>query len=359
MITTSASLKLTNILLIKNELKMKELSSISYTENHDLPSISDDLSDAEIIDITEVAAKPEDSDLQSMLVATVVETEKQIVEQEYELDALSRKYLEAVDEALKAKILNSDFKKAHTRAGISSAIVEAILISHKDTLLLHRASQEVYKYTDGYFKCLLQAEIRKYITDLIKITPVLVPAFNGVSFLTNLTSGFKKEVITRVIEELELFEPRFLSNVVPYDDVLVFTTPEGIALKQHDPKYRLAYKLPWKYTEDSNIPKTLSFLNFALSDNQQDILFIQAFIRCAMASNNTHGKFLELVGKSGTGKSTLTEIISAIVGRENSMPISMKSLNKGRFGTAIIADKQLLLLTRSVSIKEILEYSRI
>ena len=340
----------------ENESKMEGLTSISYTENNDRADItvnfygaeyevdSDEDCEASVPVDSEVVTTPAAPDLQSMLTNAVTETEQQIVREEYQLDPLSQKYLEAVDTALKNKIVNSDRKKAYTKAGISSAIVEGILSSHQDTLLLHRASQEVYKYTDGYFKRLLPAEIRKYLTDLIKITPALLPAFSGVSFLTNLTSAFKKEILTRVTEELELFEPKFLSNVVPYEDTLVFTTPEGLTFKEHDPKYRLAYKLPWKYTDDSKIPNTLAFLNFALSNNQQDILFIQAFIRCAMASNNTHGKFLELVGKSGTGKSTLTEIISAIVGRDNSMPISMRSLNKSRFGTATIADKQLTVI---------------
>lgn len=97
--------------------------------------------------------------------------------------------------------------------------------------------------------------------------------------------------------------------------------------------------IPHNYIEDAEKPfNTFAFLNM-ITDNIEEIGFIFEWIGYLLVKSYPITKMLFLVGDGGNGKSTLIKLMTAVVGKDNTSAVSMKSLVNNRFQTALLYNK--------------------
>ena len=107
--------------------------------------------------------------------------------------------------------------------------------------------------------------------------------------------------------------------------------------------YKFTWQLPYDYQEDAQCPVFLQWLHDCCHDDPDQILRIHLCFRLLLSGIKKVQKFVEIIGKGKTGKSTATRLMTKFIG-ENNTTISDIRYIQGRFETASFKDKRLLLL---------------
>ena len=99
--------------------------------------------------------------------------------------------------------------------------------------------------------------------------------------------------------------------------------------KEHDYNYLFTGKLPITYNPKADCPKIKKFLNEVL--RQEDIPIIQELAGYILLKNYKFHKAFMFIGSGRNGKSTLINLLSKFVGKENVSDIDLQSLDSNRF----------------------------
>ena len=122
--------------------------------------------------------------------------------------------------------------------------------------------------------------------------------------------------LKKMIEEVDLNAP--LWNPVQHPGVLVVANGvldfrhRGVVLKPHDGSLQHEHQLGVAYSPRATCPRFLEFLHCSVS--AEDALLIQKWIGGVVAGSNESQTVLALIGNPGTGKGTLVELITRLVG---------------------------------------------
>lgn len=118
----------------------------------------------------------------------------------------------------------------------------------------------------------------------------------------------------------------------------VLNSKTGELLK-HSPKYFFKGKLPISYNKDAACPRFIEFLHFVLNDDPGLILLVQKMIGYILIGGYPflHKAFV-LYGDGRNGKSTLLDVIRALIGKQNYSSIPLSSLHQ-KFSTVLLDGK--------------------
>ena len=100
-------------------------------------------------------------------------------------------------------------------------------------------------------------------------------------------------------------------------------------MEPHDPKFYSINQIPWKYDprnagSGENIKK---FLTYSIPDGDDREMLLE-YIGLTCSIDSRQQKMLVIRGNGGTGKSTMINLIQAIVGKRNTSNISMNKLSE-------------------------------
>lgn len=116
--------------------------------------------------------------------------------------------------------------------------------------------------------------------------------------------------------------------------VFDFETDE---LLSHSPEYRFTYQFPIVYNPLSTCPRTDAFFEQVLTPNQR--LIIEEWIGFYFWRNYMFKKAIIFVGSGDTGKTTLLEVITHLLGRDNISSISLQKMSGDKFSAAHLYEK--------------------
>lgn len=107
-----------------------------------------------------------------------------------------------------------------------------------------------------------------------------------------------------------------------------FSTRE---LCEHKREYYSSIQLPFKFDADAKCPQWLSFLDtiFPKEEDKESIATIQEMFGYAFTPDASFHKAFILHGEGGTGKSTLANMLSKMLGEENYTTTALGEINKG------------------------------
>jgi P4 family phage/plasmid primase-like protien len=138
------------------------------------------------------------------------------------------------------------------------------------------------------------------------------------------------------------FSPRagylpFLNCVVSIDD-LTDILPQN-------PCHDFRFVLPREFNPDSSTktPGIDEFLNALTNGNQTLIELIKCFASALLRGQTHHQVYLQLLGDAGSGKGTLTQLLTALIGESNRVSCNLRQLCTGRFESARIVGKRLVI----------------
>lgn len=124
-------------------------------------------------------------------------------------------------------------------------------------------------------------------------------------------------------------------NFIPLSNgVYNFLTKELLA---HSPDYKFKYKFPVTHSNTADCSKTLAFLNQVLTEEQ--IKTFQEWLGYYFYRSYMFKKAIIFVGEGDTGKTTLLEVITYFLGKENISSISLQKMSSDKFSAAHLYEK--------------------
>lgn len=127
----------------------------------------------------------------------------------------------------------------------------------------------------------------------------------------------------------------FQNGILDFD---MFLSEPAIKLKPHTPTLFSPVALPYKFNPHAECPEWLSFLDCNLEGDKDRIAIVQEFVGYCFDWDTRLHKFLLLEGESRTGKSTFTDVITALLGEENVSHVPLEMFGQ-RFALATTLSK--------------------
>mgnify|MGYP000052919450 CR=1 FL=1 len=163
-----------------------------------------------------------------------------------------------------------------------------------------------------------------------------IVGYGSASYVTNIATKMKRSLLEREWNE------RSASEILPFTDgVLNLAT---LKLEKHSPGNRLTWCLPRPYNCVATSWATInSWLDSATGGNSAHKEILLCFAAAAVRGRCDLQKFMHLIGFGGTGKSTYTRLLEAVIGEQNCWNGSLKDL-EDKHEVARLVGKRLVIL---------------
>lgn len=190
-----------------------------------------------------------------------------------------------------------------------------------------------YVYTDDYWNEIKDDLIEIFLRDCAKKIYANKINFQTSSFYKALKDTFRDDL--KIIPDTD--DDKILLNC---ENVTLEFNKKGFAQREHNIEDYLTYKLNYDYDENETCPRWDNFLNEMLPDATHQLLLHQ-YIGYAFTNHLKLEKALFLYGDGGNGKSVVQEVITKLLGKENTSSVSIGKLTKDP-NTIILIEGKLL-----------------
>ena len=131
-----------------------------------------------------------------------------------------------------------------------------------------------------------------------------------------MTKSAKTETFHKIADETSSGRDVFSSADIRFIPLKngVYDSTTG-KLLPHDPKYKFTCQFPIIHDPKAECPKTANFLRQIL--NEEQLLTLQEWLGYYFYREYSFKKAIILVGEGDTGKTTLLEVITHLLGRDN------------------------------------------
>jgi P4 family phage/plasmid primase-like protien len=134
-------------------------------------------------------------------------------------------------------------------------------------------------------------------------------------------------------------------NFIPVKNgVLDVRTKTLSPYKQDD---RFSWQLDYDFVPGAACPSFIDFLNTVTRGIEETQNAIRAMMLAIVTRRADLQRFFEIVGPGGSGKSTLINICTKLIGHENQATTDLKNLEQNRFETSSLYGKRLILINDS------------
>lgn len=210
-------------------------------------------------------------------------------------------------------------------SGINHKALVDYMVAHYPMFTL---GKNLYFYKDGVFTP-NELEVKDIIKQLI-----LSPKYQKQSQI--------KEIYSLLQEDIRLVWSDDHCN--QYRNFLNFKNGmfdvESQQLYPHDPRYFSTLQIPHDYVANELSVDDIQLMDFFKQTKlpKDDVDMLLNYIAYSMTVDNTKKCFMCLVGGSNTGKSTLINVVNAIVGKKNNSSLSIQDMAM-RFYPSQLKDK--------------------
>ena len=197
------------------------------------------------------------------------------------------------------------------------------MVKKFDIITIGEKEREMYVYRGGLY---FQAENEIIFPEIQRILGHLV------------TKSAKMETYHKIADmtanSRDIFASAPLNFIPLVNGVYDRHTKE---LLPHDPKYRFTYQLPVKYDPQAVCPRTDAFFDQVLDAGQRKI--VEEWIGYYFLRSYMFKKAIIFVGEGDTGKTTLLQVISNLVGDKNISGIPLQKMATDKFAAAQMFEK--------------------
>lgn len=216
-------------------------------------------------------------------------------------------------------ILNEKKKKIKQKHCVVTIISELLKIAEKSKWNLCQCYDYVYVYNGAFWKQLTKEDLKYFLGEAaLKF---------GYPELDAKHHLFKDELLKQFLTQAHLPTPEHDPNRILIN--LQNGTFEFIGnnwkLKPFDPKDFLTYQLPFSYDKNAKCPMFDTYLEKVLPDKDSQMI-LQEFSGFIFTNLNLE-KCLVLTGGGSNGKSVFFNILTALIGKENTLTFSMGLFN--------------------------------
>lgn len=159
--------------------------------------------------------------------------------------------------------------------------------------------------------------------------------YGSASYVTNVVAKMRRRLFERVWDE------RSINEILPFTDgVLELATGQ---FHNHAPGHRLTWCLPRPYISVATGWATIDNWLDETTGNPQHKEILLCFAAAVLRGRSDLHKFLHLIGVGGTGKSTFTRLLEALIGSDNCWNGSLTDL-EDKHEVARLIGKRLVIL---------------
>lgn len=139
--------------------------------------------------------------------------------------------------------------------------------------------------------------------------------------------------------------PQFTRNILIFKNgALNLETGE---FGSFSPKYFTVSGLSYKYDPDAKCEKFFDFLHNFCDGHVDRMALIRAWLYAVVHQRLHNQVFISIVGVAATGKSTMAQIATALIGKEATVTVSLRSLHSNEFEIINLLGKKLILISDS------------
>jgi P4 family phage/plasmid primase-like protien len=214
----------------------------------------------------------------------------------------------------------SDFKKHKTEATYTLA---HYLTKKYNIITVGEKEREFYVYQNGYYKPAENEIIFPEVQRILKEQTTKSAKMETLHKIADMTSHPRS-----------IFSDAAL-NFIPLANG-VYDTGQRLLLP-HSPIYHFTYQFPIIYNQDAKAPLTEAFFKQILTEEQ--IPLVEEWIGYYFYRLYSFKKAIIFVGEGDTGKTTLLEVITHLLGRSNLSAVSLQKLTGDKFSAAHLYEK--------------------
>ena len=213
------------------------------------------------------------------------------------------------------------FKKNKTEA---TFLLAKYIVTKYTIITIGEREREMFIYQDGMYRP---------GADNLVIYPEIQTILSS-----SVTKSAKSETYHKICDATA--HPRSIFQDTPArfiplkNGVYDFETKE---LLPHSPEYHFTYQFPVIYSPEATCPKTEAFLDQVLTPKQR--LIMEEWMGFYFWRNYMFKKAIIFVGAGDTGKTTLLEVVTHLLGRPNISSISLQKMTGDKFSAAHLYEK--------------------
>jgi len=192
-----------------------------------------------------------------------------------------------------------------------------------DIVTVGEKEREMFVYQDGYYK---RAENLVIYPEIQRIL--------GSQITKNAKSETFHKIADMTSHERSIFTNADVRYIPLQNGVYDFITGE---LLPHEAKYRFKYQFPIKFDKDASCPKTENYLDQVLTPEQRET--VEEWMGYYFYRNYMFKKAIIFVGEGDTGKTTLLEVITYLLGKDNLSSVSLHKMQSDKFAAAYLYEK--------------------
>lgn len=183
-------------------------------------------------------------------------------------------------------------------------------------------------------------KVEKLIFDELTNHPLI--GDNISNFFVNEVIALIKRLVSKDLEDLAINQ-KIDGKYIPFNNGLLNVQTSELLpiIKEH----YITYKININYDPKKLLStEMIDYLKRISADKFEALILLRSFIQLILLRDNKYQIAIYMYGPGGTGKSTLEKILTAIIGGNNIIVLSLDNINR-TFGLEKIVDKTLILFS--------------
>ena len=181
----------------------------------------------------------------------------------------------------------------------------------------------MFVYQDGYYRpaenLIIFPEVQRILCEQVN---------------KNAKTETLHKIQDMTIAERSIFETAPMSKIPMANGVYDYETKE---FGPHLPDFHFTFQFPIKFDINATCPKTEAFFDQVLTPEQKIIM--EEWLGFYFVRNYMFKKAMIFVGEGDTGKTTLLEVITNLLGHQNISSISLQKMSSDKFSAAHLYGK--------------------
>ena len=215
-----------------------------------------------------------------------------------------------------------NFKQISSKdKAVANAVIEILKIFKEYKIEMAYFYNKFYVYQENYWNEIDEDSIEVFLRNCSKKIYVNHLSYHTSNFYKSLKDTFRDEL--KIIPNND--DNTILLNCL---NVTLESNDKGVlTAREHKKEDYLVYKLSYDFNENSKSIIWDKFLNEMLPNKKQQLLLHQ-YVGYTFTTHLKLEKALFLYGEGGNGKSVVQEVITKLLGKENTASVSLGKLTK-------------------------------